>query len=655
MSTPVAARALGAGPLCPIPAPPPRVVPAPTDLAAVPGMAQLWARTSGDPGVCMALLDGPVDLTHPSLCTAKLTQIDTLADSATDRGVACRHGTHVASILFGQPGGPVRGLAPGCRGVSIPIFATGADGQLQTCSQLDLVRAISMAVQQGAQIINISAGQFAPSGTASPLLESVVRECARHDLLLVAAAGNEGCECLHIPAALETVLAVGAMSASGEPLAFSNWGGRYQIQGILAPGEDILGARAGGGAARGSGTSYATAVVSGVAALLLSLQRKLGMTPSPQAVRAALVTTALGCDHQSISDCRRLLAGRLNISGAMSSITHEGFCTMSEALATPANDLNHNHLGPAAPLPPAAAATVRPSDLQPATACGCQTCQASAAPQLVYALGQLGYDLVNEARLDSLAQNMAAQAGGVLTERAAAFNPARMHAYLAHNPSDAAAVEWTLMLDGTPIYAIRPRGAFAAQAYEAFRTFLEDQFNTRVERVSIPGVISGKATLLHGQVVPVIVPELRGMRSWTTEALIEAVSGTAPAEDAPEDVRQVRAQRRDGVRDFLDRVYHGHRNLGMMPQDRALNFAATNAYQVDNVYVSAMREGMDLESINVTRSPICRAGSDCWDVELYFFYPQRLVQNVRKVYRFTVDVSDVVPVSVGPTRSWMTR
>jgi hypothetical protein len=653
MSTSVAARALGAGQLCPIP--PPGVVSGPTDLAAVPGMAQLWAQTCGDPEICIALLDGPVDLTHPSLRGANLKQIATLARPAMDKGIACRHGTHVASILFGQQVSDVRGIAPCCRGVSIPIFGTHADGGLRPCSQLDLVRAISMAVQQGAQVINISAGQFAPSGTASPLLESVVRQCARHDVLLVAAAGNDGCECLHIPAALKTVLAVGAMSAGGEPLAFSNWGERYQVQGILAPGAAIEGARAGGGTMRGSGTSCATAVVSGVAALLLSLQRKVGNKPSPHAVRAALVSTALGCDHQSVPDCRRLLAGRLNIRGAMSSITLEESFAMSEALATPANDLNHHPVSTTPPPPPAAQETIRPSDLQPSAGCSCQTSQASAAPQLVYALGQLSYDLVNEARLDSLTQNMTGQAGGTLTERAAAFDPVRLLNYLGSSPWDAAAIEWTLVLDGTPIYAIRPQGPYAAQAYEELRRFLQDQLDAGVERVSIPGVIWGKTTLLMGQVVPVIVPERRGMRSWTTTALIQAVAGPAPAEGASQQEKESHAQRQAGVRDFLDRVYHEHRNLGMMPQERALNFAATNAYQAENVYESAMKQSMDLESIQVTRSPICRPGSDCWDVELYFFYPQRQVQTVRKVYRFTVDVSDVVPVTVGPTRSWLTR
>ncbi|HAA27596.1 MAG TPA: peptidase S8, partial [Cyanobacteria bacterium UBA8553] len=74
--------------------------------------------------------------------------------------------------------------------------------------------------------------------------------------------------------------------AEGIPLDFSNWGDRYQTQGILAPGENILGAIPGGGAIANSGTSYATPIVAGIAALLLSLQLKQGQKPDPKAVRS---------------------------------------------------------------------------------------------------------------------------------------------------------------------------------------------------------------------------------------------------------------------------------------------------------------------------------------------------------------------------------
>ena len=94
--------------------------------------------------------------------------------------------------------------------------------------------------------------------------------CANHGVLVVAAAGNDGCPCLHVPAAMPSVLVVGAMDGRGEPLDSSNWGEAYRTHGVLAPGEQIEGAAPGGGTAASNGTSFATALVSGVAALLMS-------------------------------------------------------------------------------------------------------------------------------------------------------------------------------------------------------------------------------------------------------------------------------------------------------------------------------------------------------------------------------------------------
>jgi cyanobactin maturation PatA/PatG family protease len=267
-------------------------------------------------------------------------------------------------------------------------------------------------------------------------------------------------------------------------------------------------------------------------------------------------------------------------------------------------------------------------------------------------LGQVGYDFASEARLDSFVQRLAAQAGAATAERVFAFDSRRLLEHLNANPSEAAALEWTLLMDGYPVYVIRPYGPFAAEIYALLRTFLRDRLEEGVERVSIPGYLAGKRRLLMGQMVPVIVPELRGMFSWTTAALVERVVGRPPAARA---AREQHERRRAGVHNFLQRIYHESRNLGLLPQERALNFAATNAFSVAQVYEEAMREEMELESIQVARSPICRPESDCWDVEVYFFYPQRQVQTVRRVYRFTVDVSDVVPVTVGPVRNWSTR
>jgi cyanobactin maturation PatA/PatG family protease len=263
----------------------------------------------------------------------------------------------------------------------------------------------------------------------------------------------------------------------------------------------------------------------------------------------------------------------------------------------------------------------------------------------------MGYDFGKEARRDTFIQNMEPAAG--MTPNP--YDPHQLLRYLQNNPWDSASLFWTLNLDGTAIYAVIPQGPFASEAHTRLRQFLQEHHSGEVERVSIAGIISGKVQLMNGQIVPVIHPEIRGMRSWTTQALVGAVMGPSPVESAPQAEKAAHLEKHAGVRSFLERVYFELRNLGITPQQRAMNHAGTNAFNIERVYESAMKEDMDLDSIEVERSPVCRPDSDCWDVKLLFFFPDRQVQTVRKVYRFTVDVSDVVPVTVGPVRSWFVR
>ncbi|HAZ43344.1 MAG TPA: hypothetical protein DCZ55_02380, partial [Cyanobacteria bacterium UBA11371] len=55
----------------------------PTLASIIPGLQDLWAKTLGDDRICIAILDGIVDRTHPSLAGAKLTQLETLVSGAT--------------------------------------------------------------------------------------------------------------------------------------------------------------------------------------------------------------------------------------------------------------------------------------------------------------------------------------------------------------------------------------------------------------------------------------------------------------------------------------------------------------------------------------------------------------------------------------------
>ncbi len=191
------------------------------DLMTIPGLYALWSKTRGSPDVTVAVLDGLVDQTHPCFAGAALTRLPTLVQGdARARSLMSLHGTHVASLIFGQPGSPVSGLASQCRGLIAPVFAD----ERRRLSQLDLARAIEQAVEAGAQVINVSGGQLTDAGEAEDFLQQAVRECRRRNVLLIAAAGNDGCECLHVPAALPAVLAVGAMDAQGHPSPIATGG-----------------------------------------------------------------------------------------------------------------------------------------------------------------------------------------------------------------------------------------------------------------------------------------------------------------------------------------------------------------------------------------------------------------------------------------------
>lgn len=710
---------------------------------------QILEQNVGNADICVAVLDGPVDLAHPCFNKAKITTVDTLVSNVADNGPSTHHGTHVASLIFGQPDSSIRGISPNCRGLIIPVFADGPNNSIAPCSQIDLAHAITQAVEQGAHIINISGGELVSSEETHPLLGKAVRLCAENGILIVAAVGNEGCRCFHVPAVISSTLAVGAMDAHGRPLDFSNWGEAYQNNGILALGENILGAIPGGGVAAKSGTSFATPIVSGIIALLLSIQIRGGDKPDPCAVRAALLQSAHPCFPSDGLDCYRYLKGRLNIVGAYNLITkrqlpetdssssvqkaqmigsiglvesskrlpvlnmqntenskiapvfiHNSALDLSKALenadsielksidkekskkirkqmleenmtelidencdlskgqlkadeikmlnietskdteTTPSvheSDVQVAELGTT--NQEVVAPAVMPAQIPPTQACGRKS--------LVYALGMLSYDFGSEARQDSFVQKMEEPD----KPKPNVYDPTQLLPFLKKSPEYAEALIWTLELDSTPIYAIRPAGSFASKAYERLCEFLESQINKNVDRVSIPGVVVGNIKLFSGQVLPVIVPELRGMHSWNTSALIEAVQSQLPY-NAAEPKKSACLYQEDELRNYLNRLYYELRNLGRTSQERAMNYAGTDAFHAGKTFENASKCGMELDRIECERSPICRPDSDCWDVKLTFFDPKNRLTVARKVYRYTIDVSDVIPVTVGEIRTW---
>jgi cyanobactin maturation PatA/PatG family protease len=252
------------------------------------------------------------------------------------------------------------------------------------------------------------------------------------------------------------------------------------------------------------------------------------------------------------------------------------------------------------------------------------------AAQMVYALGKISYDFVSESRRDSFRQHY-----GINPNDAGAVSN-----LLEQTPSAASDMTWTLNLDDTPIYVIRPSDTFAEPIYARLAAFLRQQLNDEVERVSIPG-IEQRTTSLNGAILPVLAPTLRDMFAWTTKSLIAAA----------------RAQNRDTpaveFENFLARIYFQTRNMGRSSDERAINYAATHAFQAPNLFRTAMADDWKLERIEAETSVFCRPDSDCRDVKLFFFKANPAGAPSRRVYGFTIDVSDVVPAIVGNVRTWV--
>jgi hypothetical protein len=617
----------------------------------LPELAALWPLTRGIPEICVAVLDGPIDCQHPAFEGANLKQLESFTASGRQRGIPLLHGTHVTSLIFGQHPGPFRGVAPNCRGVVIPVFDERDDGSLIPCPQLDLARAISLAIAVGANVINISGGRNDPTGQPEPVLTRALELCARQGILVVAAAGNDGCRCLHVPAAAPTVLAVGASDRNGQPWEQSNWGDSYQSNGLLAPGEEILGAVPGGELASFSGTSLAAALVSGVAALLMSVQSAAGRPVDAASVRAALIDGARRREPRTERDGPRMLAGVLNIANSLTLLLPGELTTMSHenrAIEVTSNEREEIQSATLeapsgeravvkAPPPRQVGDKTPVAEPGPTRSCGCQG--GAASPAMVYALGLIDYDFGTEARRDAFVQRGLA-------------NPSDHQAMLTHltsSPWEATGLTWTLLQEATPIYAVQPAGPFAAETHQRMRELLNGQLKEGVTQVSIPGVLAGSVPLMNGQRVPMIYPEIRGMYSWSTVALIDAVLGPRPTEHSEQESYDCQVEE---ITNFLERVYYELSNLGVAPQERAINYAGTNLFQVAAVYRDAVAEGLRLDSLQVERSSLCRPGSDCWDVKLTLFDPVRRQERAKEIFRLTVDVSEVLPVTVGKLRKW---
>lgn len=254
-----------------------------------------WKIEEGDSRVIVAVVDTGIDPTHKDLAQniwqdPKDPQVfgwNFVSDRPNpidEHG----HGTHVAGIIDAIVD-PQAGIAGVAHHVTIMPVKYYSDANPGSINLRNTVSAFNYSISHGATIINYSGG--GPEFSEDEYL--VLKRAEANGILVVAAAGNEHSntdlvENYYYPGAyrLTNMITVAATDINNNLLASSNWGA--QRVDVAAPGENIYSTLPDGKFGYMSGTSQATAFVTGVAALILS--HNPGMKPAE--VRKVIMDSA---------------------------------------------------------------------------------------------------------------------------------------------------------------------------------------------------------------------------------------------------------------------------------------------------------------------------------------------------------------------------
>lgn len=271
------------------------------------GITKAWEVSKGA-NVKVAVIDSGVDGKHPDLAGVLAGGVDISgagsADGQKSIGAKPEHGTLVATMLAGrghQPAGAKPSPSPGTGPTVGPdgIVGVAPEAQLLSVStwlgsanpggksdQDQIPQAVRWAVDNGARVINISLGSTSPEWPQS--WDAAFLYAEQKDVVIVAAAGNRvgGNVQVGAPATIPGVLTVAGIDRKGTA---SNDASSQGISiGVAAPAENLIGGMPAGGYAEWAGTSGATPIVAGVAALIRS---KWPEMPASQVINR-IVSTA---------------------------------------------------------------------------------------------------------------------------------------------------------------------------------------------------------------------------------------------------------------------------------------------------------------------------------------------------------------------------
>ncbi len=212
----------------------------------------------GGKGVVVAILDTGIDAGHEELTGRVKDEVNFTDSFGTDD--VNGHGTSVAGIIAAtrNNGKGIAGIAP-----EVDLLNVKVADDHGLCQAEDVAKGVLWAVNRGADIINISLQIKEPSSQ----LEKAIEYAWDQGAVIVAAAGNNAGATVVYPACNEDVIAVTALDQDNQRAVLANYGDWVDA---AAPGLEIVTTAPGDDYSLETGTSFAAAHVSGLAALLFN-------------------------------------------------------------------------------------------------------------------------------------------------------------------------------------------------------------------------------------------------------------------------------------------------------------------------------------------------------------------------------------------------
>ena len=268
---------------------------------------QAWQVSKGNAGVTVAVVDDGIDLNH-EMFAGRITKPYNVFRCDDHLSAGMGHGTHVAGLAAGNTAHVSQGaagVAPNCQIMPVQVFDNGQ------CTISGVIRGIMYAIRNNADVVNISIGTAYPVelGNIVPIEEQkevarsyykpaedvwkwVFEQAGKKNTILVFAAGNS-----HLLAAMQPQLRskntinVGALGKNNTMTEWSNFGSTVYV---TAPGEGIYSSMPGNRYQAQDGTSMAAPIVTGVVALMKSVNKNITVAQALTALTSTGVNISNG-------------------------------------------------------------------------------------------------------------------------------------------------------------------------------------------------------------------------------------------------------------------------------------------------------------------------------------------------------------------------